>query len=160
MNYEDNDGDGLINEDHVDGNDDDADGQIDEDWLGGNSEPETKFIQDLTEMNDDNGDGASEFKATLSWHSFSELVLWPWGHCTDCDNPDQEFLEYHGYKMGDMTAYAPMQSSDLYPTTGISVITLWGSQFILLHHGNRECFTNIQKTSPTYQSGISGFRGT
>ena len=45
MNYEDNDGDGLINEDHVDGNDDDADGQIDEDWLGGNSEPETKFIQ-------------------------------------------------------------------------------------------------------------------
>ena len=40
VNYEDNDGDGLINEDHVDGNDDDADGQIDEDWLGGNSEPE------------------------------------------------------------------------------------------------------------------------
>ena len=36
VNYEDNDGDGLINEDHVDGNDDDADGQIDEDWLGGN----------------------------------------------------------------------------------------------------------------------------
>ena len=44
VNYEDNDGDGLINEDHVDGSDDDADGQIDEDWLGGNSEPETKFI--------------------------------------------------------------------------------------------------------------------
>ena len=36
----------------------------DEDWLGGNSEPETKFIQDMTEMNDDNGDGASEFKST------------------------------------------------------------------------------------------------
>ena len=68
VNYEDNDGDGLINEDHVDGSDDDADGQIDEDWLGGNSEPETKFIQDMTEMNDDDGDGASEFKATLSWH--------------------------------------------------------------------------------------------
>lgn len=134
VNYEDNDGDGLINEDHVDGNDDDADGQIDEDWLGGNSEPETKFIQDLTEMNDDNGDGASEFKATLSWHSFSELVLWPWGHCTDCDNPDQEFLEYHGYKMGDMTAYAPMQSSDLYPTTG---------DFCDWHYGvhNSYCYT-------------------
>ena len=42
----------------------------DEDWWGGNSEPETKFIQDLTEMNDDTGDGASEFKSTLTHHSY------------------------------------------------------------------------------------------
>ena len=134
VNYEDNDGDGLINEDHVDGKDDDADGQTDEDWMGGNSEPETKFIQDLTEMNDDDGDGASDFKSTLTWHSFSELVLWPWGHCTNCDNPDQEYLEYHGYKMGDMTEYAPMQSSDLYPTTG---------DFCDWHYGvhNSYCYT-------------------
>ena len=62
----DNDGDGQINEDHVDGNDDDADGQTDEDWWGGNSEPETLFVQDLTEMNDDDNNGASDFKATLS----------------------------------------------------------------------------------------------
>ncbi|MDP6220146.1 MAG: M14 family zinc carboxypeptidase, partial [Candidatus Thalassarchaeaceae archaeon] len=55
VNYEDNDGDGLVNEDHVDGKDDDADGQVDEDWMGGNTEPETKFIQDITEMNDDDG---------------------------------------------------------------------------------------------------------
>ena len=134
VNYEDNDGDGLVNEDHVDGKDDDADGQTDEDWMGGNSEPETKFIQDLTEMNDDDGDGASDFKSTLTWHSFSELVLWPWGHCTNCDNPDQEYLEYHGYKMGDMTEYAPMQSSDLYPTTG---------DFCDWHYGvhNSYCYT-------------------
>ena len=134
VNYEDNDGDGLVNEDHVDGKDDDADGQTDEDWMGGNSEPETKFIQDLTEMNDDDGDGASDFKSTLTWHSFSELVLWPWGHCTNCDNPDQEYLEYHGYMMGDMTEYAPMQSSDLYPTTG---------DFCDWHYGvhNSYCYT-------------------
>ena len=30
-------------------------------------------------MNDDDGDGASDFAITLSWHSFSELVLYPWG---------------------------------------------------------------------------------
>ncbi|MDC0045727.1 M14 family zinc carboxypeptidase [Candidatus Poseidoniales archaeon] len=134
VNYEDNDGDGLVNEDHVDGKDDDADGQTDEDWMGGNSEPETKFIQDLTEMNDDDGDGASDFKSTLTWHSFSELVLWSWGHCTNCDNPDQEYLEYHGYMMGDMTEYAPMQSSDLYPTTG---------DFCDWHYGvhNSYCYT-------------------
>ncbi len=117
-NTEDNDGDGQINEDHVDGKDDDADGQTDEDWWGGNTEPETKFIQDLTEMNDDNMDGASDFKSTLTWHSFSELVLWPWGHCTNCYAPDDEYLVYHGQVMGQMTDYAPMQSSDLYPTTG------------------------------------------
>ncbi len=134
VNYEDNDGDGLVNEDHVDGKDDDADGQTDEDWMGGNSEPETKFIQDLTEMNDDDGDGASDFKSTLTWHSFSELVLWPWGHCTNCDNPDQEYLEYHGNIMGEMTNYAPMQSSDLYPTTG---------DFCDWHYGvhNSYCYT-------------------
>ena len=73
------DGDLRLNEDHVDGKDDDADGLVDEDWLGGNSEPETKFIQDMTEMNDDNNDGASDFKATLTWHSFSELVLYRGG---------------------------------------------------------------------------------
>ena len=114
----DNDGDGQINEDHVDGKDDDADGLTDEDWWGGNSEPETKFIQDLTEMNDDNGDGASEFKTTLTWHSYSELVLYPWGHCTNCQSPDHEQLIYHGDKMAAMTQYTNMQSSDLYPTSG------------------------------------------
>jgi len=130
----DQDQDGRLNEDHVDGKDDDADGMVDEDWLGGNSEPETKFIQDMTEMNDDDGDGASEFKATLTWHSYSELVLWPWGHCTNCYSPDDEFLVYHGVKMGEMTDYAPMQSSDLYPTTG---------DFCDWHYGvhNSYCYT-------------------
>ena len=114
----DNDGDGQINEDHVDGKDDDADGVTDEDWWGGNSEPETKFIQDLTEMNDDTGDGASEFKSTLTHHSYSELILWPWGHCTDCESPDHSQLEYHGQQMADMTLYENLQSSSLYPTSG------------------------------------------
>jgi len=114
----DNDGDNRLNEDHVDGKDDDADGLVDEDWMGGNSEPETKFIQDMTEMNDDDGDGSSEFKSTITWHSFSELVLWPWGHCTNCVSPDDEYLIYHGNVMAQMTDYAPMQSSELYPTTG------------------------------------------
>ena len=134
VNLEDNDGDGFVNEDHVDGKDDDADGQIDEDWMGGNTEPETKFIQDMTEMNDDDMNGASDFKSTLTWHSFSELVLWPWGHCSDCYTTDDEYLVYHGQKMGQMTDYAAMQSSDLYPTTG---------DFCDWHYGvhNSYCYT-------------------
>ena len=137
----DNDGDCIgpptpqcVNEDHVDGKDDDADGKIDEDWWGGNSEPETLFIQDLTEMNDDDGDGASEFAATLTWHSFSELVLYPWGHCQNCQTTDHEQLIYHGNVMEEMTGYTNMQSSDLYPTTG---------DFCDWHYGvhNSYCYT-------------------
>jgi hypothetical protein len=108
----------CVNEDHVDGKDDDADGLIDEDWAGGNSEPETKFIQDLTEMNDDVGDGQSEFRATLTHHSYSELILYPWGHCTGCESPDHQQLKYHGAQMAEMTQYANLQSSELYPTSG------------------------------------------
>jgi len=130
----DDDGDGLLNEDHVDGVDDDQDGLVDEDWLGGNSEPETKFIQDLTEMNDDNGDGGSEFKLVFNWHSFSNLILYPWGHCTDCQTPDHEFIVYHGDEMAVMTNYENIQSSDLYPTTG---------DFCDWHYGvyNSYCYT-------------------
>ena len=132
--FEDNDGDGLINEDPVDGNNDDGDTKVDEDWAGGNSEPETLFIQDLTEMNDDNGDGASEFKVVFNWHSFSNLVLYPWGHCTGCQTPDHDFLVYHGDQMAEMTNYENIQSSELYPTTG---------DFCDWHYGvhNSYCFT-------------------
>ncbi len=114
----DDDDDGFIDEDPVDGSDNDADGLVDEDPAGGNSEPETKFIQDMTEMNDDNGDGASEFKATLTWHSYSNLVLYPWGHCTNCETDDHAQLIFHGDVMAEMTLYENMQSSGLYPTTG------------------------------------------
>jgi hypothetical protein len=114
----DQDGDGRLNEDGVDGKDDDSDGLVDEDWLGGNSEPETKFIQDLTEMNDDLENGGSDFPAVLTWHSFSELILYPWGHCQGCTNPDQDQLKYHGDVMATMSNYENMQSSSLYPTSG------------------------------------------
>ena len=132
--YNDEDGDGMFNEDDVDGNDDDRDGIVDEDPLGGNTEPETKFIQDLTEMNDDNENGGSEFRATLTWHSFSELVLYPWGHCTNCESPDHDQLVYHGDVMAEYTAYENMQSSDLYPTSG---------DFCDWHYGifNSYCYT-------------------
>jgi hypothetical protein len=45
-------------------------------------------------------------------------VLYPWGHCTNCQTPDHAELIYHGDKMAEMTLYDNMQSSDLYPTTG------------------------------------------
>ena len=78
----------------VDGKDDDADGASDEDWWGGNSEPETKFIQDMTEMNDDTGEQAAwNSSPSLTHHSYSELdSVAAWGHCTDCESPDHAQL--------------------------------------------------------------------
>jgi hypothetical protein len=129
-----NDGDGQVNEDHVDGKDDDADGVTDEDWWGGNSEPETKFIQDMTEMNDDTGDGSSEFKATITHHSYSELILYPWGHCTDCESPDHEQLKYHGQQMADMTEYAnPPIIRSLSNIWRFLRLALRGTRFVLLY---------------------------
>ncbi len=73
------------------------------------SEPEIKAIRDL---------GLRErFVSALSFHSYSELVLWPWGYTYD-PAPDDDVLAFHGRQMGAMTGYTPQQSSDLYPTSG------------------------------------------
>ena len=105
----------------------------------------------MTEMNDDDGDGASDYKATLTYHSYSELVLYPWGHCTGCQTVDHDQLVYHGDQMAEMTDYTNMQSSDLYPTTGDFVIgitvftalivTLWKS--VLAFHQHEDDIDHI-----------------
>ncbi|HJM66381.1 MAG TPA: SAP domain-containing protein, partial [Candidatus Thalassarchaeaceae archaeon] len=66
--------------------------------------------------------------------SYSNLILYPWGHCTDCETTDHDFLVYHGDQMAVMTNYDNMQSSDLYPTTG---------DFCDWHYGvhNSYCYT-------------------
>ena len=69
VNYEDNDGDGLVNEDHVDGKDDDADGQTDEDWMGGNSEPESLYC----------GHGDTARIATIQTKNTSNIMDTKWG---------------------------------------------------------------------------------
>ena len=73
-------------------------------------------------MNDDDGDGASDYKATLTYHSYSELVLYPWGHCTGCQTVDHDQLVYHGDQMAEMTDYTNMQSSIFIQQLEISVI--------------------------------------
>jgi hypothetical protein len=73
------------------------------------SEPETQAIRDLALRED--------FVTSLSFHSYSQLVLWPWGYTYD-PAPDEAVLKLHGEKMAELTGYTPQQSSDLYPTSG------------------------------------------
>ena len=80
--------------------------------------PETRFIQDLTEMNDDDDDGASDFTASLAITAFSELVLYPWNTLHRLSKPDHDKLIFHGNQMSEMTHYTNVQSSDLQTTSG------------------------------------------
>lgn len=88
------------------------------------SEPEIQAVRDL---------GIREgFVSAISFHSYSELVLWPWGYTYD-PAPDEDVLAYHGRKMGALTGYTPQQSSDLYPTSGDFDDWFYGDQGALAY---------------------------
>ncbi len=89
------------------------------------SEPETQIIQNyvLTLFPDQRGPGDSDpapADATgllITLHSYSGLVLWPWGW-TSGNAPNAAQLQAIGTKLATYNGYTPEQSSDLYPTTG------------------------------------------
>ncbi len=75
----------------------------------GFSEPEVQAMRDLMRR----------IKPTylLTFHSFSNIVLWPWGY-TDAPPPDKR-LEIVGKKLGELSGYDAGQSGPaLYPTAG------------------------------------------
>ena len=68
----------------------------------------------------------------LSYHTFSELVLYPWGGSDD-QIPDQKALaafKNMAGEMAKMTGYTPMQSSELYVATGDTCDWAWGEKGI------------------------------
>lgn len=89
------------------------------------SEPETQAIQNkvLTLFPDQRGPGDSDpapNDATgilITLHSYSELVLWPWGW-TYSGAPNEAQLQTLGRKLAWYNNYTPEQSSDLYITDG------------------------------------------
>jgi len=120
-----------IDEDPVDGMDNDGDGKLDEDKHGGFSEPETQAIRSLVKTYDDQmGTGSLAFDTSITYHSYSELVLYPWGYTPD-HAPDYELLVEMATVMANYTGYQAIQGPDLYPTTGDSDDWLYGSGGIL-----------------------------
>ena len=55
--------------------------------------------------------------AALSHHTYSDLVLRPWGDTTD-DPPDEPLLRSLGDAMAEHNGYTSQKGIDLYPTTG------------------------------------------
>lgn len=81
------------------------------------SEPETQAIRNFFTSH-------KNIKLSMSYHSFSNLILWPWGFTKQRINAPK--LVEIGMKLGQMTGYKPEQASDLYICSGVSDDYLFG----------------------------------
>ncbi|USN48349.1 MAG: zinc carboxypeptidase [Pseudobdellovibrionaceae bacterium] len=90
------------------------------------SEPETKAVRDFI-------DARPNITTLLTFHSFSELILYPWGHTYDdvANIKDRELFQTMAQTMAGWNNYTPQQSSDLYLTSGDTVDWAYGEHGII-----------------------------
>ncbi|BCH20798.1 M14 family metallopeptidase [Mesorhizobium sp. L-8-3] len=91
------------------------------------SEPETQAVRNLI--------GCERFAGVITYHSYSQLILYPWGY-TDRPVPDVEHREQMVGMAQEMQTliqevhgkvYVPQQSSELYPTAGDTTDWTYGT---------------------------------
>ncbi|MBI4656465.1 MAG: zinc carboxypeptidase, partial [Elusimicrobia bacterium] len=77
------------------------------------SEPESQAVKKFL-------DGRNNFKTMISYHSYSELVLYPWGGADEdiSDANDLKAFKTLAKEMAKLTGYTDQKSSDLYVATG------------------------------------------
>src|SRR5690606_12939942 len=97
------------------------------------SAPEVKQVADFVRSRV--VDGEQQITAAIDFHTYGELVLWPYGHTYDDTAPGMTRDDYEahaalGTMMADSNGYTPQQSSDLYITDGSINDWLWGDQGI------------------------------
>ena len=73
------------------------------------------------------------FVGALSFHSYSELVLWPWSYTDSITSKDHSVFEYYGKQLAKILNYRPMQSADLYPAAGDSDDYLYAMHGVLAY---------------------------
>ncbi|SEG67019.1 carboxypeptidase T [Saccharopolyspora kobensis] len=100
------------------------------------SAPETAAMRDFIDSRVVGG--AQQIKAAIDFHTYSELVLWPFGHTSDDVTEGMTQEEYDrfarvGGEMAQSNGYTPQQSSDLYVTDGDSLDWMWGQHKILAY---------------------------
>ena len=107
------------------------------------SEPETVNIKNYVESN-------SNITILLSFHTYSQLILYPWGHKYDGieNGKDLQVHEVMAKKMAEWNKYAPQQASDLYIASGDT--TDWA-------YGVHKIFSFTFELDPSQASG--GFGG-
>lgn len=87
------------------------------------SEPETRAVRDFVR-------GRPNLTTLLSYHTFSELVLYPWG---GADEPIEDAVALAAFRniareLAGMTGYRAMQSSELYVATGDTCDWAWAER--------------------------------
>jgi carboxypeptidase T len=98
------------------------------------SAPETQAVRDF--VNSRVIGGVQQIRASISFHTYSELVLWPYGYTftdvpSDMTQADHSVFVKIGQTMASTTClagdcYTPEQSSDLYITDGSSIDWQYG----------------------------------
>ena len=79
--------------------------------------------------------GVQQIKTNIDFHTYSELVLWPYGYTTADTGPgltadQQQAFATIGRQLAATNGYTPEQSSDLYIADGTSIDWMWGNQGI------------------------------
>ncbi|WP_406197858.1 MULTISPECIES: M14 family metallopeptidase [unclassified Streptomyces] len=97
------------------------------------SAPEVKVVADFVRSRIVGG--AQQIKAGVDFHTYSELVLWPFGYTysdttTGMTADDRNAFAAVGQKMAASNGYTAEQASDLYITDGSIDDWLWGNQKI------------------------------
>ncbi|MGW7271174.1 M14 family metallopeptidase [Streptomyces sp. NPDC054864] len=99
----------------------------------GESAPEVKVVADFVRGRVVGG--KQQIRAAIDFHTYSELVLWPYGYTYSDTAPgltkdDRDAHAAVGTKMAASNGYTPEQASDLYITDGTIDDWLWGNQKI------------------------------
>ncbi|MEV7287175.1 M14 family metallopeptidase [Streptomyces sp. NPDC093252] len=97
------------------------------------SAPEVKVVADFVRSRVVGGE--QQITAGVDFHTYSELVLWPYGYTYSDTAPgmtadDRNAFAAVGQKLAASNGYTPEQSSDLYITDGSIDDWLWGNQKI------------------------------
>jgi carboxypeptidase T len=100
------------------------------------SAPEVKVVADFAKSRIVGG--KQQIKAAIDFHTYSELVLWPFGWTDDetttgMTQDDHDAFAAVGEKMADSNGYTPEQSSELYITDGAIDDYLWGTQKVFAY---------------------------
>lgn len=98
------------------------------------SAPETQRVRDFVDSRVING--KQQITTAIDFHTYSELVLWPYGYTmedvpSDMTQDDWDVLVTMGKAMAKTNNYTPEQASDLYITDGSIDDWLYGAHKIL-----------------------------
>ncbi|MEV6815390.1 M14 family zinc carboxypeptidase [Micromonospora sp. NPDC051296] len=92
------------------------------------SAPETQALRNF--VNSRVVGGVQQIKANIDFHTYSELVLWPYGYTYNDTAPGMTADQFNtfatiGRQMAATNNFTPQQSSDLYITDGSSIDWMW-----------------------------------